>query len=138
SRRRHVRRGDQRRRRSDGPGRALWPAKPRLGRDRQRPHASGRRRRLARRARCEPHRPARPQLSLHGAAMRAALFFTAALIAAPAAYAQNSQYNAGAATATTELEVGAAYDAAATATAGGNVVTTSVEEDEEDLFNLQH
>lgn len=60
--------------------------------------------------------------------MRAALFFTAALIAAPAAFAQSSsQYQGGNATAVTDIEVGQAHDAAATAVASGNVITTGAE-----------
>lgn len=71
--------------------------------------------------------------------MRAALLLSAALIAAPAAYAQsNAQYQGGDATAVTELEVGEAYDAAATAVASGNVVTVVADDAVTAMDNDQH
>jgi len=71
--------------------------------------------------------------------MRAALLFTAALIAAPAAFAQaNSQYQGGDAAAVTEIEIGQAHDAAATAVASGNVVTAVRDGADASLSNAQH
>ena len=71
--------------------------------------------------------------------MRAALFLTAALIAAPAAYAQSSsQYQGGDATAVTEIEIGEAYDAAATAVASGNAVSTEAEGADTAMSTDQH
>jgi hypothetical protein len=71
--------------------------------------------------------------------MRAALFFSAALIAAPATFAQtSSQYQGGNATAVTDIEVGQANDAAATAVASGNAFTTSAENTDLAVANTQH
>lgn len=70
--------------------------------------------------------------------MRAALFASAAvLLLAPAAYAQNNQYQSGDVSAQTTINAGAAHDAGATAVAGGNVVTSNTEGDEE-LGNSRH
>lgn len=67
--------------------------------------------------------------------MRAALLLSAALITAPAAFAQtNNQYQGGDATAETEIDVGFTHDAAATAVASGNVVTVTA--DDADTFML--
>ena len=71
--------------------------------------------------------------------MRAALFLTAALIAAPAAYAQsNTQYQSGDATAVTEVEIGEAEHAAATAVASGNVVSVEADDAFATMHNDQH
>ena len=73
--------------------------------------------------------------------MRAALslLISTALVGAPAAYAQsNTQYQAGDATAVTDVEVGWANDAGATAVASGNVVTTSQQDNETELNIVQH
>lgn len=70
--------------------------------------------------------------------MRAALLLSAALITAPAAFAQtNDQYQGGDATAETELDVGFAHDAASTAVASGNVVTVTAEDADTFLLNDQ-
>ncbi len=67
------------------------------------------------------------------------LLVTTALIGAPAAYAQsNNQYNAGDATAVTDVEVGWAHDAGATSIASGNVVTTTQEDNDSELTSTQH
>lgn len=67
------------------------------------------------------------------------LLITTALASAPAAYAQsNNQYQAGDATAVTEVEVGYAHDAGATAVAGGNVVSTTQEDNDTELTSTQH
>lgn len=55
--------------------------------------------------------------------MRAALLISAALLTAPAAYAQNVQLQLRGVSADTEVEVGEARDVGATALASGNVVT---------------
>lgn len=73
--------------------------------------------------------------------MRAVLFLSAALIAAPAAFAQsagNDQYQGGDAVATTTIDVGSTGDAGATAVASGNVVTASNEDSVTALDNTQH
>lgn len=72
--------------------------------------------------------------------MRAFLLATATLLLAPCAYAQtvvNEQTQTDDAHAQTEIEVGSAYDAAATAIAGGNVVTASGVGSDIDLRNEQ-
>ncbi len=73
--------------------------------------------------------------------MRAAisLLISTALVGAPAAYAQsNNQYQAGDATAVTNVDAGWANDAGATAVASGNVVTTSQEDNDTNLNSSQH
>ncbi|MEZ6024355.1 MAG: hypothetical protein R3C16_13300 [Hyphomonadaceae bacterium] len=72
--------------------------------------------------------------------MRAALFLSAALIVAPAAYAQdngNNQYQSGDAEAETELYVGQAHDVGATAVAAGNVANSDSQGDFE-IDSVQH
>lgn len=67
------------------------------------------------------------------------LLITTALAGAPAAYAQsNSQYQAGDATAVTNVEAGWANDAGATAVASGNTVATTQEENDSELTSTQH
>ena len=71
--------------------------------------------------------------------MRAALVLSVALIAAPAAFAQtNNQYQGGDATSVTTVDVGQTHDAAATAIAGGNVVTLSADDADAFMLNDQH
>lgn len=55
--------------------------------------------------------------------MRAALLFSAALIVAPAAYAQNAQLQLRGVSADTDVTVGQAHDVGATALATGNAAT---------------
>jgi hypothetical protein len=70
---------------------------------------------------------------------RAALLLSAALIVASPAFAQsNSQYNAGDATAVTEIEVGETYDAAATSVASGNAVSVVADDATATMLNDQH
>jgi hypothetical protein len=71
--------------------------------------------------------------------MRAALLLSAALIAAPAAFAQsNTQYQGGDASSSTVVDVGQAQDAAATAVASGNAFTASIDDASTVLLNDQH
>lgn len=71
--------------------------------------------------------------------MRAAFLLSAALFTAPTAFAQsNDQYQDGDASAVAEIEVGEAYDAAATAVASGNVVSMDGEGGQVELSNDQH
>lgn len=70
--------------------------------------------------------------------MRAALLLSAALITAPAAFAQtNNQYQGGDATAETEVDVGFAHDVAGTAVASGNVVSVTAEDADTFMLNDQ-
>lgn len=67
------------------------------------------------------------------------LLVTTALVSAPAAYAQsNNQYQAGDATAVTNVHAGYANDAGATAVASGNAVSTTQEDNDTDLTSSQH
>lgn len=67
------------------------------------------------------------------------LLISTALASAPAAFAQTvDQYQAGDAIAVTDVESGTAHDAAATAIAGGNAVTTTAEGADLALDNTQH
>jgi hypothetical protein len=67
------------------------------------------------------------------------LLITTALVSAPAAYAQsNNQYQAGDATAVTNVEAGWANDAGATAVASGNAVATTQEDNDTALTSTQH
>ncbi len=66
------------------------------------------------------------------------LLISTALVGAPAAYAQNSQYQGGDATAVTDIEAGWAHDAGATAVASGNAVTTTQEDGDSELTSTQH
>jgi hypothetical protein len=67
------------------------------------------------------------------------LLLSTALASAPAAFAQtNNQYQAGDATAVTDVEANWAHDAGATAVASGNVVTTTQEDNNSDLTSTQH
>jgi hypothetical protein len=71
--------------------------------------------------------------------MRAALFVTAALIAAPLARADdNNQYQAANATAVVNVQVGQTQGAGATAVASGNIASATVIEDEEEIDSVQH
>lgn len=70
--------------------------------------------------------------------MRAAFLLSAALITAPAAFAQtNNQHQTGNATAETEVDVGFAHDVAGTAIASGNVVTVTAEDADAFMLNDQ-
>jgi hypothetical protein len=67
------------------------------------------------------------------------LLISTALAGAPAAYAQsNTQYQAGDATAVTDVEADWANDAGATAVASGNAVTTSQDQNDTNLTSSQH
>jgi hypothetical protein len=69
--------------------------------------------------------------------MRAVLFLSAALIAAPA-YAQNSQYQLRGVSAETDVTVGQAQDVGATSVAGGNAVTAVSADQDLAYSNSQH
>jgi hypothetical protein len=67
------------------------------------------------------------------------LLVTTALAGAPGAYAQsNNQYQAGNATAVTNVQAGWANDAGATAVASGNAVATTQEDNDSELTSTQH
>lgn len=66
------------------------------------------------------------------------LLITTALVSAPAYAQSNNQYQAGDATAVTNVEADWAGDAGATAIASGNAVTTTQEGNDTDLTSTQH
>lgn len=67
------------------------------------------------------------------------LLISTALAGSPAAFAQTvDQYQAGNATAVTEVDAGSVQDAIATAIAGGNAVTTTAEDTPLAFDNTQH
>lgn len=66
------------------------------------------------------------------------LLITTALVSAPAYAQSNNQYQAGDATAVTNVEADWAGDAGATAVASGNAVTTTQEDNDTNLASTQH
>src|SRR5690606_29941067 len=66
------------------------------------------------------------------------LLITTALVSAPAYAQSNNQYQAGDATAVTNVEADWAGDAGATAVASGNAVTTTQEDNDTNLTSTQH
>lgn len=66
------------------------------------------------------------------------LLITTALVSAPAYAQSNNQYQAGDATAVTNVEADWAGDAGATAVASGNAVTTTQEDNDTNLASSQH
>lgn len=66
------------------------------------------------------------------------LLITTALVSAPAYAQSNNQYQAGDATAVTNVEADWAGDAGATAVANGNAVTTTQEDNDTNLASTQH
>lgn len=66
------------------------------------------------------------------------LLITTALVSAPAYAQSNNQYQAGDATAVTNVEADWAGDAGATAIASGNAVTTTQEDNDTELTSTQH
>lgn len=66
------------------------------------------------------------------------LLITTALVSAPAYAQSNNQYQAGDATAVTNVEADWAGDAGATAVASGNAVTTTQEDTDTNLTSTQH
>lgn len=66
------------------------------------------------------------------------LLITTALVSAPAYAQSNNQYQAGDATAVTNVETDWAGDAGATAVASGNAVTTTQEDNDTNLTSTQH
>ena len=66
------------------------------------------------------------------------LLITTALVSAPAFAQTNNQYQAGDATAVTNVEADWAGDAGATAVASGNAVTTTQEDNDTNLTSTQH